>query len=104
MLQSRSDLEGRAHPDGGGIAVYHDGTAEIERRAAAAYECLHFSVAEAGADRPAKLNVILTDGHVLVAYGGTIRWSGRCEPDCTTASSAAFHMCDITPARIASRL
>ena len=43
MIQSRSDQSGRAHIDGWGIAFYHDSHPELERRATAAYEDLHFS-------------------------------------------------------------
>lgn len=43
MLQSRSDLTGRAHSDGWGIAFYHGSRPEVEKRASAAYRDLHFS-------------------------------------------------------------
>lgn len=45
LLQSRSDLRGESHPDGWGIAFYHDSVPEVERRATAAFaaEGLHFS-------------------------------------------------------------
>jgi len=43
MLQSREDLRGTSHTDGWGIAFYHDHHPEIERRATAAFEDLHFS-------------------------------------------------------------
>lgn len=43
MLQSRADVSGRSHSDGWGIAFYHNSHPEIERRATAAFEDLHFS-------------------------------------------------------------
>ena len=43
LLQSRKDRRGVAHPDGWGIAFYRDGLPELERRAAAAFEDVHFS-------------------------------------------------------------
>ena len=45
MLQSRSDMRGRAHPDGWGVSVYEDFLPVVERRTKAAYEDLHFSAA-----------------------------------------------------------
>lgn len=45
LAQSRRDrTKGETHPDGWGIGVYEGGVPEIERRATAAYEDLHFSV------------------------------------------------------------
>lgn len=43
LMQSREDMIGRAHPDGWGIAFYHDQHPELERRATAAFDDLHFS-------------------------------------------------------------
>ena len=43
ISQSRADRRGVAHPDGWGVAVYDNDHPWIERRAAAAYEDLHFS-------------------------------------------------------------
>ena len=43
LLQSRVDTRGYSHPDGWGIAYYHDGHPLVERRATAAFEDLHFS-------------------------------------------------------------
>jgi len=44
MVQSRSDLRGKAHEDGWGIAYYKNSAASIEKRIAAAHEDLHFGV------------------------------------------------------------
>lgn len=43
MLQSASDARGRRHADGWGLAFYHGEMPELERRAHAAFEDLHFS-------------------------------------------------------------
>lgn len=43
ILQSRADLRGKSHADGWGISVYHNAVPEVERRATAAYEDMHFS-------------------------------------------------------------
>lgn len=45
LLQSKSDRRGRSHPDGWGISCYQNqnGSPQVERRAAPAYEDLHFS-------------------------------------------------------------
>ncbi|MCA9085223.1 MAG: class II glutamine amidotransferase [Planctomycetaceae bacterium] len=43
LMQSRSDMIGRAHPDGWGIAFYHGECPEVEHSAAAAFEDMHFS-------------------------------------------------------------
>ncbi len=43
LIQSRSDEIGRAHPDGWGIAYFEEGRPHVEKRATAAYQCLHFS-------------------------------------------------------------
>ncbi|HSF14874.1 MAG TPA: class II glutamine amidotransferase [Vicinamibacteria bacterium] len=45
LLQSRSDMLGRAHADGWGLAFYRNGgtSLSVERRERAAYEDLHFS-------------------------------------------------------------
>jgi len=43
LSQSRADRRGVAHSDGWGVAVYENEHPWIERRAAAAYEDLHFS-------------------------------------------------------------
>lgn len=43
VLQSRADLRGKSHEDGWGVSVYHDTVPEVERRATAAHEDLHFS-------------------------------------------------------------
>jgi predicted glutamine amidotransferase len=43
MLQSCGDRTGRKHSDGWGIAYFQNGVPTVERRASAAYECLHFS-------------------------------------------------------------
>ncbi len=47
LAQSRRDRRGKAHPDGWGVAVYHDEHPEIVRRAKAAYEDLHFNATAA---------------------------------------------------------
>jgi len=44
VTQSRSDATGRTHGDGWGIGYYRDGVGRVERRVAAAFEDLHFSV------------------------------------------------------------
>ena len=44
VSQSRSDAAGRSHGDGWGIGYYRDGEGRVERRVAAAFEDLHFSV------------------------------------------------------------
>ncbi len=44
LVQSRSDLAGKAHPDGWGIGLYRDGEPRIERRSTSAFGDLHFSV------------------------------------------------------------
>ena len=43
LMQSRSDMTGRAHPDGWGIAFYQDTHPNLERRSTAAFDDLHFS-------------------------------------------------------------
>jgi glutamine amidotransferase len=43
MLQSRGDLRGTSHTDGWGIAFYDNHRPQVERRATAAFEDLHFS-------------------------------------------------------------
>jgi predicted glutamine amidotransferase len=43
LYQSRADRRGVAHPDGWGVAVYQNSRPTVERRAAAAYEDMHFS-------------------------------------------------------------
>ncbi|MEX1228659.1 MAG: class II glutamine amidotransferase [Planctomycetaceae bacterium] len=43
ILQSESDEIGRMHPDGWGISVYNKRVPDVERRATAAYQDLHFS-------------------------------------------------------------
>jgi glutamine amidotransferase len=43
LSQSRADRRGVAHPDGWGVAVYQGDCPTLERRAAAAYEDLHFN-------------------------------------------------------------
>ena len=43
MLQSRRDLRGASHTDGWGLAFYHNSHPDVERRATAACEDLHFS-------------------------------------------------------------
>jgi predicted glutamine amidotransferase len=43
MLQSGRDRIGRKHPDGWGIAYFQGGLPMVERRASAAYDCIHFS-------------------------------------------------------------
>ena len=43
MLQSRADMLGHSHPDGWGIAYYHNAHPELERRATPAFEDLYFS-------------------------------------------------------------
>jgi glutamine amidotransferase len=45
MLQSRSDMRGKSHPDGWGVSVYEDFLPTVERRVSAAYEDLYFSAA-----------------------------------------------------------
>jgi glutamine amidotransferase len=42
LLQSRSDMAGRSHADGWGIASYHEGLVVVEHRESAAFEDLHF--------------------------------------------------------------
>ncbi len=43
LAQSRRDRRGKAHPDGWGVAVYENQPPDVERRAKAAYEDLHFN-------------------------------------------------------------
>lgn len=43
LMQSRSDMIGRAHSDGWGIAFYDNAHPEVERRSTAAFDDLHFS-------------------------------------------------------------
>lgn len=43
LAQSRADLRGRNHTDGWGIAVYNQELPEVERRATAAYQDVHFN-------------------------------------------------------------
>lgn len=43
MLQSQRDLRGASHTDGWGLAFYHNAHPDVERRATAASEDLHFS-------------------------------------------------------------
>jgi len=64
LLQSRADLRGKSHPDGWGIGFYHNTIPEVERRASAAYEDLHFS---ATAERVYSETVI---AHVRMATVG----------------------------------
>lgn len=45
LLQSRSDMMGREHADGWGLASYRNGEVTIERRDSAAFEGIHFSSA-----------------------------------------------------------
>lgn len=45
LIQSRTDLRGKAHADGWGVAFYEDGLPTIERRETPAYQDVHFSVA-----------------------------------------------------------
>jgi predicted glutamine amidotransferase len=46
MIQSRSDMMGREHADGWGLASYsHDGEPTVEHRESAAFADLHFSAA-----------------------------------------------------------
>jgi glutamine amidotransferase len=47
LAQSRRDRRGKAHPDGWGVAVYEEDHPEVERRAKAAYEDLHFNATAA---------------------------------------------------------
>jgi predicted glutamine amidotransferase len=42
LLQSRSDLRGKSHPDGWGIGFYPGTMPEVEHRAAAAYQDVQF--------------------------------------------------------------
>ena len=66
LMQSRSDMVGRAHPDGWGIAFYHDAGLQVERRSTAAFDDLHFS---ATAERIYTQTVV---AHVrLASVGGT---------------------------------
>jgi glutamine amidotransferase len=43
LIQSRLDRSGSSHTDGWGVGFYHDREPEVERRASAAHEDLHFS-------------------------------------------------------------
>ena len=43
LMQSRSDLRGKSHPDGWGIGFYHNSHPELERRETPAFEDLYFS-------------------------------------------------------------
>jgi glutamine amidotransferase len=43
LAQSRRDRRGKSHPDGWGVAVYENEHPDVERRAKAAYEDLHFN-------------------------------------------------------------
>ena len=43
LLQSRSDMIGRSHADGWGLAYYQEGTLVVEHRESAAFEDLQFS-------------------------------------------------------------
>ncbi len=43
LLQSRSDSLGRAHPHGWGLAFSHNSHPTVVRRAAAAFEDIHFN-------------------------------------------------------------
>lgn len=43
LLQSRSDMTGRSHADGWGLASYHEGLLVVEHRESAAFEDLQFS-------------------------------------------------------------
>ena len=43
LLQSRSDLRGKSHPDGWGIGFYAGTMPQLEHRAAAAYQDVQFS-------------------------------------------------------------
>ena len=45
LLQSRSDMMGREHADGWGLASYSDGDLEVEHRDTAAFEGIQFGVA-----------------------------------------------------------
>lgn len=43
LIQSRLDRSGLSHTDGWGVGFYHDHEPEVERRASAAHEDIHFS-------------------------------------------------------------
>lgn len=47
LQQSRRDRRGKSHPDGWGVAVYEQNRLDVERRAKAAYEDLHFNATAA---------------------------------------------------------
>jgi len=66
LLQSRADRLGRSHPDGWGIAFYRDEMPLLERRAAAAFQDVHFS---ATAERVYSRAVI---AHIRMATVGEV--------------------------------
>lgn len=66
MSQARSDLRSKTHPDGWGIAWYHDGVPILERRATAAFHDLAFGTT---AERVLSRSVV---AHVRLATVGGI--------------------------------
>ena len=94
LRQSRSDLRGKEHADGWGIACYEDGEPEILRRETAAFETLHFSTAAervfartvvAHVRRATVSGASMTNTHPFVygpwtfAHNGTVRAFDRVE-------------------------
>ena len=118
LLQSRSDLRGKTHPDGWGIGYYTGGTPCVERRKTAAFNDRHFSVTAgrvyaetviahvrmATVGDPALANTHpFHYGQWLFAHNGTVRafdrvgprlreqTDGRYAPGGTTDSEAVFY-------------
>src|SRR5690606_29220914 len=106
MLQSRGDLRGVSHSDGWGVAFYHDNHPQVERRATAAFEDLHFSataeriytetvvahVRLATVGQPSIVNSHpFTYGPWTFAHNGTVRGFDQLQPRLVMETTPRLH-------------
>ncbi len=105
LAQSRSDSRGTSHADGWGIATYPNGAPQVERRASAAFQGLHFgTVAErvyartvvahvrnatVGAQRRENAHPFRWRTWIF-AHNGTVRMFDAVRPILERATNSAF--------------